>query len=107
MQNHLTLGQAANRSPGRPSANAVWRWCRKGILSRSGKRIRLNHVRVGGRIFTDPESLDRFFVEVAEADAAHFDAAIAQADHCSRPISPSRRQREIERTERELQDAGI
>jgi len=45
---------------GRPSANCIWRWCRKGVLSRAGKRVRLRHVRIGGKIFTEAEWLNEF-----------------------------------------------
>ena len=48
----ITLAEAARIAPARPSTNCVWRWCRKGVLSRGGERIRLQHQRVGGIIFT-------------------------------------------------------
>jgi hypothetical protein len=52
---YITLGEAAKIAPGRPSANCVWRWCRKGVLSRAGQRVRLRHVRIGGKIITKQE----------------------------------------------------
>ena len=48
----LTPGQAAQLVPGRPSAQAIWRWCRKGLKARTGKIIKLDHFRVGARIYT-------------------------------------------------------
>ncbi|MCC6796668.1 MAG: DUF1580 domain-containing protein [Candidatus Hydrogenedentes bacterium] len=72
---HLTLTNAAKQCPGRPSVNAVWRWCRKGVRSRNGEIIRLDHIRVGGRIFTSAEALNKFFSAVARADALHFNRA--------------------------------
>lgn len=68
-----TLVEAAALCPHRPHPSALWRWCRRGIKARSGKRIRLNHVRVGGRIFTTQADLARFFAAVAEADAERFE----------------------------------
>jgi len=68
----LTLVKAAKQCPGRPSVNAVWRWCRKGIRSRNGEIIRLDHIRVGGRIYTSAQALNNFFSAVALADALHF-----------------------------------
>ena len=59
--NHITLAEAAKLAPGRPSACAVWRWCRIGIKSRNGQRIRLEHIRAGGRIFTSETALAAFF----------------------------------------------
>ena len=70
---HLTLAQAAKIAPGRPSANCVWRWCREGVKSASGDRIRLKHTRFGSRIFTTRQWLNDFGQAMAEADAAHFD----------------------------------
>ena len=69
---HITLANAAKRCPGRPSANAVWRWCRTGIRSRTGLVVRLEHIRVGGRIFTTEDALNRFFAAVAQADEGYF-----------------------------------
>lgn len=76
-EEYLSLTHAARLSPGRPSANAVWRWCRRGLRARGADRVRLRHIRVGGRIYTRPEWLDAFFEQLAEADAAHFAEAEA------------------------------
>ena len=66
---YITLGEAAKLAPGRPSANCIWRWCRKGVLSRAGQRVRLRHVRIGGKIFTKAEWLNEFGQSLAAADA--------------------------------------
>ena len=102
---HITLTEAAKLSPGRPSSNAVWRWCRKGIKSRSGHRIKLDHIRAGGKIFTSAESLEKFFADVARADREYF----KDPDPIQRPKQPTetQRQRSIERAEAELAKAGI
>ncbi len=68
MSNYLTLAEAARLAPGRPSANAVWRWCRKGVKSRNGETIRLTHVRAGRQIFTTSDWMDEFFAVQARAD---------------------------------------
>ena len=39
----ITLTEAAKITPGRPSTNCLWRWCRRGVLSRGGERVRLEH----------------------------------------------------------------
>ncbi len=100
----ISLVEAASRSPGRPSANAVWRWCRRGIKSRSGRRVRLDHIRAGGRIYTSNEALKRFFVAVASADAEHFEQHIPEkaidrtSDH---------RQSDVGLAEASLEKAGF
>lgn len=87
---HLTLPQAAKIAPGRPSANCVWRWCREGVKSRSGERVRLKHIRVGGRIYTTREWIETFGVELADADAQHFE----RSDEPAPPTCRSRRNRQ-------------
>ena len=98
---YISLGEAAKLAPGRPSACAVWRWCRKGIKSRSGQRIKLNHVRAGGKIFTTKAALDTFSQAVTEADQEHFDQVPNTL-----PVVPTRtdpqRQKDIEPAEKEL-----
>lgn len=112
-EEHITLCQAAQRSPGRPSANAVWRWCRRGVKSRSGVQVRLEHIRDGGKIFTTPESLDRFFTAVAAADAEHFgrsdgDTPLPHNRPSDSPHSSgSQRRRLIQQAEQILDQAGI
>ena len=69
---YLTLAQAAHRCPGEPHPSALWRWARRGLKSRSGRRVRLGHVRAGRGIFTTLAWLDCFFAELAEADLPHF-----------------------------------
>lgn len=93
----ITLIEAANRTPGRPSTNCVWRWCRKGVLTRKGDRIRLQHARIGGKLFTSAVWLDEFGQRVAAADAEYFDAN-------QPPSAPFRRQRPLNRYEQQRQD---
>jgi len=74
----ISLSEAAKfyqeRTGRRPSSSTIFRHARRGILARSGERIKLNHVRVGGRILTSREAVERFWAELADADASHFDA---------------------------------
>ena len=102
---YLSLAQAANLCPNRPSANAVWRWCRKGVKSRSGGRIYLRHYRVGGTIHTTEHDLDTFFEDIAQADRSYFeDTPITEV-----VVSPSEvaRTKRVESAERLLSEAGI
>jgi len=39
---YIALVQAAKRCPTRPHAGGIWRWCRMGVKSRSGDRIKLS-----------------------------------------------------------------
>ncbi len=73
----LTMAEAArfygSRSGFRPHPSTVFRHARRGVAAaQGGGRIRLEHVRVGGRIFTSRESIERFWAACADADAANF-----------------------------------
>ena len=112
----LTLTQAAKVAPGRPSSNCLWRWCRRGVLSRSGGRLCLRHVRIGSRIFTTARWLQEFGDRLAAADAAHFQP---RGDDAHPPLAtpPRRKARRerfrkhrrdtIENAHQELEDAGL
>ncbi len=111
----LTLTQAAKIAPGRPSSNCLWRWCRRGVLSRAGDRVYLQHIRVGGMVYTRSDWLEEFGQTLAEADAAYFrqneDGALPQPS----PSRPKRRRQRFEQhrrdtmnpANRELEDAGL
>lgn len=51
----LTVKQARAVLPNRPSINTIYRWFWKGV-----RGIKLDSIRVGGRIFTTKEACDRF-----------------------------------------------
>ena len=105
MTDYITLNQAARQSPGKPHSATIWRWCRKGVKARNGRRITLEHVRAGGRIFTSKIALGEFFKAVAEADAAHFEN---RGDvTASRPRTDRQRARAIEQSEAVLQRGGL
>lgn len=100
---YLTLAEAAKIAPGRPSTTALWRWTRKGLLARSGERIRIPHIRVGRYILIHPDELAAFFKRLAEADAT---ALIDDSGPRSRPRRDSRndkaREAAIEQARRDL-----
>jgi len=83
---------------------SVWRWCRRGVKSRCGNRIKLRHVRVGGKIFTTEAWLDEFFKATAESDAAHFDV---EHEPQPKPPSDAQRARQIDAARTRLKAAGV
>jgi len=115
-EQHITLTQAAKIAPGRPSTNCMWRWCRRGVIARSGERIKLEHIRIGGKLFTTPVWVHEFGRRLAEADAQYFDRHDDPANECT-PLpearSAQRRSRgshptsSPEEIERELEEAGL
>lgn len=56
----MSLAEAAKSLPRvngrRPSLSTLWRWCRKGL-----KGVRLDYLRVGRKIVTSREAMNRFF----------------------------------------------
>ena len=109
---YLSLAQAARIAPASPSPNTVWRWCRKGVKARTGERVHLEHVRVGGKIFIDRPALERFFKELADADAAYFaEPEQAPSNGISkkscRPRTSGQRAKAITAAESDLKEAGI
>ena len=103
----LTMAEASKLAPGRPSSNAIWRWCRKGVKSRGGGMVRLEHFRAGRRVFTTREALFRFFEELADADVEHFDRDQQTNDRRSAPSTRDQRKREIDRARASLDRARI
>ena len=91
-ENVVSIAEAPQHIPGRPSLATVWRWVLNG--TRAGK---LESFRVGGRRFTSLESIQRFAEQ-----------STAAADGDTPPVqTPRQRERDILRSERELDAAGI
>ena len=106
-ENYIDLTHAARLSPGKPHASTIWRWCRKGVKARSGERIRLEHIRAGGRIFTTAKALKCFFERVTEADQEHFQSDQPEPTRRLRFVTDRQRQRSYDRDIQTLKAAGI
>lgn len=104
----LTLSQAARLTPGKTSPNAVWRWCRRGVLARTGQRVHLQHVRLGGKLLTTRRWIDEFGERLADADKAYFDIAPPEPDATppalKRWSAPSTSKRRRARSDADLAD---
>jgi len=107
---YITLSQAARLAPGRPSSNCIWRWCRKGVLSRSRRRVRLQHVRVGSKIYTTAEWVHTFGLRLADADTEYFDSnqpVDPPSPPAPRQRTEAQRQVDIDQAEEELREKGV
>jgi hypothetical protein len=80
----------------------MWRWCRRGVLARTGDRIRLEHVRVGGKLFTRPEWVQDFGHRLAQADARYFDR-----EEAKRPEVPAKPAHRIVRPQKSNHQADL
>ncbi len=91
----ISVAEAVKKLPrrhtGRPvHLSTVYRWAQRGV-----RGVRLETIRVGNTICTSMEALQRFFERCT--------------DRSTKPLRVTRRQRgcQIERAERELDEAGI
>jgi len=90
----VTLTEAAKMLPGRPAVSTLWRWRTRGVHG-----IRLETRKLGHSRVTSMEAIERF----SEAVTAAADGKTATI---AAPVT-ARRQRELDRVDRELSKAGI
>lgn len=76
---YLKLSALSKLLPGRPSTMCLWRWCRHGLTTRSGVKVRLPHIRCGRNIMATREDCEAFFRAVAEGDCEYFDTTPPRA----------------------------
>lgn len=88
----LTLSQAAAILPSRPSTATLWRWRTKGVKGR-----KLECISIGGKVLTSVESLQRFAQQQGDPETPA----------SGPPRTVARRERDIDRAERELREYGI
>ena len=88
-QTLLSLPEAADRLPGHPHVNTVFRWATRGI--------RLETVLWGGRRFVSVESLCRFAEQLTAISAGH-----PPSMHTAK-----RRERDVAQAERDLAKEGF
>ncbi len=101
----LSLTQVARRFPHKPDPSSVWRWCRVGVKSRAGQRIKLGCIRAGGRVYVPAVAVDIFVRELAEADNAYF-AGKQTPVELAKPRTTRQRDTAIAQAEAELVAAG-
>ena len=86
----LNLPQATALFPDRPSVATLWRWRTKGVHGRT-----LESVRIGGKIYTSVEAIQRF-------------AQQHGGDSAEPPgRTPAARERAIAKADQELTKAGV
>ena len=65
---YLDTVEAAKVCPGTPHYVTIWRWARQGLQTKSGRRVYLRYVRVGGKLCTTEDWLHQFFEALAAED---------------------------------------
>lgn len=82
----------------RPHASSVWRWINVGI-----RGVQLEHLRIGRRVVTSREALERFFQALAETPTSQRPAQTWEL----RPRTEKQRQKALARAREELKTHGI
>lgn len=102
----LSLTEATKVLPSidgrRPHVSTLWRWAMKGI--RGG--VRLETARLGRRVITSKEALQRFIVALSEAP----EPQPAPPQPCSslpKPRSEAQRHHDVEQAKARLRKAGV
>lgn len=98
----LTLDQAAARFPSHGKAGVVCRttlsrWVNHGVEVAGGRRVKLESVRVGNRVYTSVAALERFAAAQERPDEAPAPV----------PTAGAKRARESQRQDRELEALGF
>jgi hypothetical protein len=93
----ISLADARDFLPNRPDISTLFRWCTPGV-----RGITLEHVRIGKRIYTSREAVQRFITRTTEAETSG-----QLAPRMRKRSSPTSRERRIERAEAELQSTGF
>jgi hypothetical protein len=102
----ITLVEATKMLPRvggkRINVSTLWRWCKKGL-----RGCNLEYVRVGQKIATSSEALNRFFILLADADKAKQISGDVHWPQKHRRPTDKARQRSIEEANNVLVRAGI
>ena len=103
MDDYITLDEAAEMIPAKPSHTTVWRWCSKGIYVRGADQIvRMRFVRIGRKFFTKADWVEEFIHRLTAATMG------VQKQHLSfRPDLSQKRLQQLADADEVLRQAGI
>ena len=86
----------------RPDRSTIWRWIKLGI-----KGVRLEHSRLGNRILTSREAINRFTQRLAEVDSDADTEAAPRPIKRQRSRTPEQAQRAQQQANADLSAVGI
>jgi hypothetical protein len=103
-ENLISLAEAARSLPSSNRANGldpatVWRWIKNGVRARDGSTVKLDAVRIGGRLVTSRQAIARF------TDALNDQPTDAKKKPKTR--TPTKRRAASERAAQRLERAGV
>lgn len=85
----LAIRQVCDRVPGKRGVvvyHTVWHWMRQGV-----RGVKLESVRVGGRVYSSEEALKRFLAALSGGGDDEAAGPVAQGGGPRRPAPPARR----------------
>jgi hypothetical protein len=85
-----------NPKGGKVSFSTIWRWSKNGVIGPGGERVKLETVKIGGRLLSSEQAIQRFAENLSPPEAL-----------AMRPITLSQRRRNSEKASRELESMGI
>jgi hypothetical protein len=87
-----------------------WRWAKYGIKARDGAVVKLEYAKIGGRLITSVEALQRFserlLADSPSTDAAADGEAVVPSGTGS-PRTPNKRRRDSEKAAVDLEKLGV
>lgn len=103
MNDYVTLEEAAQMVPTRPSHTTIWRWCCRGIYVRGADQlVRMRFVRIGRKYFTKPDWVEEFIHRLTAATMTAHEHLLAGVRNVSRD-----RLRQLAEADEILARAGI
>ena len=106
-ENILSLTEAAKVLPkinGRkPAVSTLWRWCYRGL-----RGVHLDYLRMGRKVVTSSQALQRFFTSLVETDKKLEIKSSTKINRLrKRGITSKARLKELEQADAVLERAGI
>lgn len=92
------LARGSRGPAGRVNPSTVFRWAKKGVTAPDGTQVRLESIRIGGRLFTSREAYGRFLGNLATADEGDDTTPLTR--------TPSERRKASEKAAKELERMG-
>ncbi|MBX7133783.1 MAG: DUF1580 domain-containing protein [Fimbriimonadaceae bacterium] len=97
----ISLSQAAKQIPGSGGKgldpSTCFRWTQTGARSATGERVKLEFLRVGGRIVTSQAAVRRFLLALTKG---------TKNDPAPAPRTPAQRRKAVEKAEKKLIEMG-
>lgn len=108
----LSLGQLARKLPagrydGQTNPSTLWRWCHRGLRSKSGRIVKLQYAMVGGRALSSIPRLAFFSAQLEDTNSAQPESTTPAPTATPKTRTPTRRARDAKRAGEQCEKLGI